>query len=179
MNRGFNPYQNNPVLESMFTGSGSYPLPASAQPAAQSVAAFSKWLKTTHPQLFAQIATTAPELLDPVNVVKSTLGNYEGDSGDVENGFDSIANAFSGAVEDITKPAVVSDWGNRILDFARGAIQLNAERQILEANIARAERNQAPISVPTNLTRPGAAGGVPNWVLYAGVGLAVFALLRR
>lgn len=117
--------------------------------------AFIQWLRNTYPNLYRRAMAESG----------LQMGDFS----------DTISKVF-GTIKDT------------VAQLAPAYIQTRAELELLKINIRRARAGQMPVNTleeagaGTAVTRTGAAagfGGIPQWAIFAGIGLIALLLLRR
>jgi hypothetical protein len=118
-----------------------------------SKAEFLKWVKIQHPALY-----------------QATMAQVGGDLGALS---DTISKIFDNVTNVVTK-------------VGGAYVQGRSAYELLKANIKRAKMGLPPAQTLDEANAPGAYtgggggfGGIPQWMIFAGVGLIAFMLLRR
>lgn len=95
-----------------------------------SVAQLATWMQRASPAAYSAVISAKPHLFDAGSSVRSGLMGL--------NGF--------GAVADDNPTTPLTDWGNQLLDLAKGYMAYDTQKELMKINIARAEKGLAPIS---------------------------------
>lgn len=96
------------------------------------VAQFAEWLKREAPEAYGKVAAARPDLLN----AKTALNGMRGSSG----------GGLAGLGDALPSDTPLTQWGNSLLDLAKGWMQYDMQRDLLQVNLARAERGLPPIS---------------------------------
>lgn len=188
MQTGFNPYSYNPMLEYYFGTNESANLPDEAAkvaaenpqiaPHINSVWSFMEWFRASSPAMYDALLARAPELTDPVQVVTSGALDPKSSTKSLLSGLDETT------TEVTTTSAPATDWGTQILDFTKSVFpvyyQHRAQRDILEANLKRAEQGLPPLD-PSGVAPQvnfGLSPGVQKLAMWGIGGLILMGLIR-
>ena len=123
--KGFDPYTYQPLLRFFYEGEGGVSH-------GNAVKQFSAWLQKESPNAHADIMKKRPDLLKSEKAISNGAMGVPGLSGLGE------ANP--------AQDAPLSEWGNSLLDLAKGWMQYDTQRELLKVNLTRAEQGLSPIS---------------------------------
>lgn len=93
------------------------------------------WIQKTSPAAYKAVLSNRPELFDGPHVVTSGLMGMSGMQG------------FGDTAAEPANP--ITQWGNSLLDLAKGYMAYDAQRDILKLNIARVEKGLPPVDSST------------------------------
>lgn len=173
--RGYDPYPYQPMMRYFYEGAGHV----------NAVNDFSRWLQNAAPNAYNDVMRKNSALLNPSKAV------YSGALGTMcKNGGRGGSLSGMGNGELISEPPgadsgnPVTQWGNSLLDIAKGWMTYDTQRQLLQVNIARAEKGLPPIT--GDMVAPQVNFGVSSQLqtmggiaLAAVVGIGLLSVLRR
>lgn len=173
------------------------------------VSQFQDWLKRKYPKAHAGVMAKKPELFSGENVVASgkmgLLPRAGGSTtpragfpptswfkglGEIRAGDYATPRAgrqpgsyfgMGGLGQDTgsAEPSIMTDWGNNILDLAKGYLAYDTQKDLLKLNIARAEQGLAPID-PGSIApqvNVGLSPATQNLAIYGLIGVGLIAAL--
>lgn len=123
----YNPYPYNPMSQYFYNA-----------PHEGAVNQFAAWLKGVNPNAYNAVARANPSLFDGQRAVRS--GSLSGMGFVIADDSELVG----AGVPQSTSP--ITQWGNQLLDLAKGYMAYDMQRDLLQVNLARAEKGLPPIS---------------------------------